>query len=312
MSQKNLIVIVGPTAIGKTALSIQLANYFKTEIISADSRQFYREMEIGTAKPSAVELSAAKHYFVNSHSIQDNFNVGDFEKEAVKLLENLFQEHDQVVMVGGSGLFINAVCNGFDELPTANEETRNQLNALFAEKGIESLQEKLKAADPEYYDEVDIQNPQRIIRALEVIETTGKPFSLFRTRIQKNRPFNIIKIGLNTDRKVLYDRINFRVDEMVRTGLFEEVESLKDFRHLNPLKTVGYSEVFQFLDGELSREEAVEKIKQNTRRFAKRQITWFKKSEDIKWFEPNQFDAIIEYLNSIAIVLNAGSKEIEE
>ncbi len=312
MSKKTLIVIVGPTAIGKTALAIQLANYFTTEIISADSRQFYREMEIGTAKPSTNELAAAKHHFINSHSIKDSFNVGDFEKEAISLLEVLFQDHDQVVMVGGSGLFINAVCNGFDELPTANEETRNQLNALFTKKGIEFLQEKLKIADPEYYNEVDIQNPQRIIRALEVIETTRKPFSSFRTRIQKSRPFNIIKIGLNIDRKLLYDRINFRVDEMVRGGLFEEVESIKGFRHLNPLNTVGYTEVFQFLDGQLSREEAIEKIKQNTRRFAKRQITWFKKSEDIKWFEPNQFDEIIKYLSSNAIVLNAGSKEIEE
>lgn len=312
MSKKTLIVIVGPTAIGKTALAIQLANYFTTEIISADSRQFYREMEIGTAKPSTNELAAAKHHFINSHSIKDSFNVGDFEKEAISLLEVLFQDHDQVVMVGGSGLFINAVCNGFDELPTANEETRNQLNALFTKKGIEFLQEKLKIADPEYYNEVDIQNPQRIIRALEVIETTRKPFSSFRTRIQKSRPFNIIKIGLNIDRKLLYDRINFRVDEMVKAGLFEEVESIKGFRHLNPLNTVGYTEVFQFLDGQLSREEAIEKIKQNTRRFAKRQITWFKKSEDIKWFEPNQFDEIIKYLSSNAIVLNAGSKEIEE
>lgn len=295
---KTLIVIVGPTAIGKTALSIQLAKYYQTEIVSADSRQFYKELEIGTAKPFTAELSAAKHHFINSHSIQDNFNVGDYEREVIQLLDKLFVNHNQVILAGGSGLFINAICNGFDELPTASEEIRNNINILLAEKGIEYLQNKLKKVDPSYFAEVDINNPQRLIRALEVYESTGKPFSAYRTRIAKNRPFKIIKIGLNTDRKKLYDNINYRVDKMIQSGLIEEVENLKSFRQLNALNTVGYSEILNYLDGNNSREEAIEKIKQNTRRFAKRQITWFKKSDEIKWFEPGEFDLILNYLNS--------------
>jgi tRNA dimethylallyltransferase len=295
---KTLIIIAGPTAIGKTALSIRLAEHFKTEIISADSRQFYREMNIGTAKPSEVELNTVKHHLINSHSVLDQFNAGDFEKESIGIINKLFIDHDQLIMAGGSGLFINAVCNGFDQLPAASEEIRDQLNKLFAENGIEFLQEQLKKIDPLYYEEVDIFNPQRIIRALEVFESTGKAFSSLRTNLKKQRPFNIVKIGLNTDRKKLYERINLRVDQMVRDGLIEEVENLITYRHLNPLNTVGYSEILNFLDGNSSKEEAIEKIKQNTRRFAKRQITWFKKSEDIKWFEPDEFEPTIQYLNS--------------
>lgn len=295
---KTLIVITGPTAIGKTALAIQLANYFNTEIVSADSRQFYKEMEIGTAKPSETELAAAKHHFINSHSITDNVSVGDYEKEAIQLIEKLFENHDQVILAGGSGLFIHAICNGFDELPSASQETRDRLNKLLKTSGIKPLQDKLKEADPVYFAEVDLNNPQRLIRALEVYETTGKAFSAYRTQSIKNRPFNIIKIGLNTERSNLYNHINERVDKMVENGLVEEVESLKPFRNLNALNTVGYSEILQYLDGKYSREEAIDKIKQNTRRFAKRQITWFNKSEDIKWFEPGQFDLIIDYINS--------------
>jgi tRNA dimethylallyltransferase len=295
---KTLIIIAGPTAIGKTALAISLAEHFKTEIISADSRQFYREMSIGTAKPSEAELNAVKHHLINSHSVLDQFNAGNFEKKSIEIINNLFLDHDQVIMAGGSGLFINAVCNGFDQLPAASEEIRDQLNKLFAENGIEFLQDRLKKIDPLYYEEVDIFNPQRIIRALEVFESTGKKFSSLRTNLKKQRPFNIVKIGLNTDREKLYERINLRVDQMVRDGLIEEVETLKLFRHLNPLNTVGYSEILNYLEGNGSKEEAIEKIKQNTRRFAKRQITWFKKSEDIKWFEPDEFESIIQYLNS--------------
>lgn len=295
---KTLIVIAGPTAIGKTALAIQLANYFNTEIVSADSRQFYKEMEIGTAKPSEAELAAAKHHFINSHSITDNVSVGDYEKEAIQLIEKLFKNHDQVILAGGSGLFIHAICNGFDELPSASQETRDRLNNLLKTSGIKPLQDKLKEVDPVYFAEVDLNNPQRLIRALEVYETTGKAFSAYRTQSIKNRPFNIIKIGLNTERSNLYNHINERVDKMVENGLMEEVESLKPFRNLNALNTVGYSEILHYLDGKYSREEAIDKIKQNTRRFAKRQITWFNKSEDIKWFEPGQFDLILEYINS--------------
>lgn len=306
---KTLIVIAGPTAAGKTALAIQIAQHFKTEIISADSRQFYREMNIGTAKPSKLELAAVRHHLIDSHSVKDLFSVGDFEKEVISLLEKLFKTHDQVVLVGGSGLFINAVCNGFDELPVASEETRNKLNQLLSEKGIEYLQEKLRNVDPGYYSEVDIKNPQRLIRALEVFETTGKPFSSFRTKIPKKRNFNIIKLAISPEREKLYEQINLRVDQMLENGLLKEVEGLKEYRHLNALNTVGYSEVFEFLDGNLSEEEAIDKIKQNTRRYAKRQLTWFKKSEDIHWFDPQDSGSILNYLDEAISSLRNGDQK---
>lgn len=295
---KTLIVVAGPTAIGKTSLAIQLALYYKTEIISADSRQFYREMEIGTAKPSEEELNTVPHHFINSLSINDNYSVGDYEREALILIERLFNLHDIVVLVGGSGLFINAIVNGFDEIPTASVETREKLNELFCLKGISVLQEKLKAIDPKFYAEADINNPQRLIRAIEVYETTGKPFSEYRQMAIKKRPFNIIQIGLNTDRETLYTNINARVDLMIANGLVQEVQSLQSFRHLNPLNTVGYSELFKHFDGDLTLEEAILKIQQNTRRFAKRQLTWFNKSGEVIWFKPDEFENIINYLNS--------------
>ena len=306
---KTLIVIAGPTAAGKTALAIQVAKHFKTEIISADSRQFYREMSIGTAKPSKEELAAVRHHLIDSHSIKDFFSVGDFEKEVINLLKELFKSHDQVVLVGGSGLFINAVCNGFDELPVALEETRTRLNQLLSEKGIEHLQEKLKKADPEYYEEVDIKNPQRLIRALEVFETSGKPFSSFRTNIPKKRNFNIIKLAISPNRERLYEQINLRVDQMLENGLLKEVEGLKEYRHLNALNTVGYSEIFEYFDGRLSEEESIDKIKQNTRRFAKRQLTWFKKSEDIHWFDPKDSGSILNYLDDAISSLRNGDQK---
>lgn len=294
---KTLIVITGPTAIGKTTLAIRLAQYYQTEIVSADSRQFYREMEIGTAKPSLDELNAAKHHFINTLSITDIYSVGDYERDAIELIDQLFEAHNVVVVVGGSGLFINAIVNGFDDIPTASSEIREKFNRLFDEHGIKYLQDELKSIDPIYYDEVDKNNPQRLIRALEVYEATGKPFSDFRNRVNKKRPFNIIKIGLNSDRQSLYQNINNRVDIMINQGLIQEVKNLIPYRHLNPLNTVGYSEIFDFLDGLYSLEEAIQKIKQNTRRFAKRQLTWFNKSEDIKWFQPNEFEIITAYLN---------------
>ncbi|MEJ7779404.1 MAG: tRNA (adenosine(37)-N6)-dimethylallyltransferase MiaA [Daejeonella sp.] len=293
---KTLIVIGGPTAIGKTTLAIQLAQHFHTEIISADSRQFYREMVIGTAKPSEEELKAAKHHFINSHSIHDNFNAGDYEKEAIQLIDGLFKTHDYLILAGGSGLFINAVVNGFDDLPAASVEARAALNDVLKSKGLQHLQEMLKEADPVYYSEVDINNPRRIIRALEVYETTGKPFSVFRNNNARPRPFRIVKIGLNTDRSKLYENINSRVDKMIRDGLVEEAEALLAYRNSNSLNTVGYSELFDYFDGKYSLPEAVEMIKQNTRRFAKRQLTWFNKSDDIKWFEPDELDKILSYL----------------
>ena len=294
---KTLFVIVGPTAIGKTAAAIKIAREFQTEIISADSRQFYRETNIGTAKPSAGELQEVRHHFINSHSITETFTVGDFEKESLKLIEKLFKSHNSIVLTGGSGLYVDAVCRGFDNLPKAAPGVRETLNSEYNERGLEFLQKKLKEADPEYYNETDISNPQRIIRALEVYTTTGIPISQYRKGSHKERPFRIVKIGLNTDRETLYNQINFRVDQMISAGLIDEVRSLTAMRELNALKTVGYSELFDYLDGILSLEEAINKIKQNTRNFAKRQLTWFRKDPKIRWFEPWQADEIVKYLN---------------
>jgi len=296
-SSKKLIVIAGPTAVGKTAAAIKLAQKLETEIVSADSRQFYREMTVGTAKPDVGELAQAKHHFIDSHSITENLTVGDFEKQALELLGELFKTHDQVIMVGGSGLFIQAVTQGFDDLPTADPEIREKLNLELAEKGILHLQARLKEVDPKYYDQVDPNNPQRLIRALEVFEATGKPFSSFRKAAINKRPFESIKIVLNLPREELYDRINKRVDIMVEQGLIEEVRSLLPYRHLNALNTVGYSELFDYLDGKTDLNTAINLIKQNTRRFAKRQLTWFRKDKDMKWMtadNPNLIDEIIK------------------
>lgn len=283
---KTLIVIAGPTAVGKTAVAIQLAKKLSGEIISADSRQFYREMAIGTAKPSPGELAQAKHHFVNSHSITENFSVGDFEAQGLALLDDIFKKQDTAILVGGSGLFIKAICEGFDKLPSASPEIREMLNLEFKSNGIIPLQEKLKAADPVYYSQVDLNNPQRLIRALEVFESTGIPFSSYRKSIVNARPFNCVKIGLNLPREALYQRINQRVDDMVKQGLVEEVKSLLPYRHLNALNTVGYSELFDYFDAKTDLNSAIELIKQNTRRFAKRQLTWFRKDKDIKWCSP--------------------------
>ena len=291
-SKKTLITIVGPTAIGKTALAIEIARQYHTEIISADSRQFFKEMSIGTAKPTVDELSQIQHHFINSNSVKDEISVGSFEKEAIATIENLFLTHDVLVMVGGSGLYINAVLYGFDDIPNADVELREQLNQQFQEKGINNLQEMLKVLDPVYYAQVDIHNQQRIIRGLEVCISTGKPFSSFRNTEQKQRSFDHIIIGLNTDREKLYERINQRVELMVKNGLVDEVKSLTAYKSLNALKTVGYSEIFSYLDGNFTLETAIEKIKLNTRHFAKRQVTWFKKYPQIHWFEPNEVEKI--------------------
>jgi tRNA dimethylallyltransferase len=283
---KTLIVIAGPTASGKTAAAINLAKHYKTVILSADSRQFYREMSIGTAKPSWIELAEAKHYFIDSHSITESFSVGDFEKQALALLDELFHAHDVVILVGGSGLYIKALTEGFDDIPQANPEIREKLNKEFADKGIEWLQQKLQTVDPHYYAEVDLNNPQRIIRALEVYETTGQPFSSYRKAGINKRPFNILKIALDMPREVLYNRINQRVDIMIEQGLVAEARELIFHRHLNALNTVGYSELFDHFDGKISLEKAVDQIKQNTRHFAKRQLTWFRKDTSIHWLKP--------------------------
>jgi tRNA dimethylallyltransferase len=295
--QKTLIVIVGPTAIGKTALAITIANYLNTEIISADSRQFFKEMEIGTAKPSAAELAAVPHHFINSHSIKDFFSTGDFESLALKDIDDLLAKKDQVVMVGGSGLYINAVLNGLDELPETDLEIRETLNTRLKIQGIESIQAELAVVDPEYFATVDQSNPQRLIRGLEFYLSIGKKLSSFLSKPRKQRPFKVLKIGLNKDRATLYKQINHRVDVMMENGLLAEVESLLPFRDYNALKTVGYAELFDYLDGNSSLDAAVDKIKQNTRRFAKRQLTWFRRDEEIKWFEPSQTTEILRMID---------------
>jgi tRNA dimethylallyltransferase len=286
---KTLLVITGPTASGKTAAAIKLARHYKTVIVSADSRQFYQEMSIGTAKPTDEELAATKHYFINSHSITQNFTAGNYEKQCLDLLNELFQAHDVVILAGGSGLFIKAACEGFDEFPNVKAGLRDKLNQELNEKGVGFLQEKLKIADPDYYAQVDLNNPQRIVRALEIFETTGKPFSSFRKSSLNKRPFSVIKLGLSLPREILYQRINHRVNDMVKLGLVEEAKSLLPYRHSNALNTVGYSELFDYFDGKTDLPTAIELIKQNTRRFAKRQLTWFGKDKEILWFNADKF-----------------------
>ena len=294
--QKTLITVVGPTAIGKTTLAIQLAQHFGTEIISADSRQFFKEMEIGTAKPNQQELAAARHHFINSHSVTELFSTGDFEQQGLKVLANIFTSHHQAIMVGGSGLYINALINGLDEMPEIDLAIREKLNKQFENEGITAIQTQLAELDPAYFAKVDQNNPQRMIRGLEVFLSTGKRLSSMLTAQKKERPFNIIKIGLNRDRALLYDRINKRVDEMERMGLVDEVKSLLPFRNYNALNTVGYSEIFDYIDGKTSLADALSAIKQNTRRFAKRQLTWFRRDEEIKWFEPEESGKVISFL----------------
>lgn len=293
---KTLVAVCGPTATGKTAIGIQLAQYFHTEIISADSRQFYKEMEIGTAKPSAEELALVPHHFINSNSIHDRVSVADFEKAALEKLEELFQIYNVVIVVGGSGLFLQAIYQGFDDLPETSLDNREKWNQLYQDFGLSYLQEQLKIFDPDYYQQVDLQNPQRIIRALEVSSSNEKPFSAFLTQNKKARPFNIIKIGINPERSALYNRINQRVDLMVQNGLIKEVQELLPYQHLNSLNTVGYKELFEAFNQNTTVKEALEKIKQNTRRFAKRQITWFKKDQEIRWFDTANLEPILDYL----------------
>ncbi|SMD05955.1 tRNA (adenosine(37)-N6)-dimethylallyltransferase MiaA [Pedobacter africanus] len=294
---KTLVVVVGPTAIGKTALAISLAKHFNTEILSADSRQFFKEIEIGTAKPSVEELAAAPHHFINSHSIDTLFSTGDFELQAIDLLEVLFKKHKLLIMVGGSGLYIDAVCNGLDDLPETDLKIREMLNLQLAADGLESIKQQLIEYDPEYYNKVDQSNPQRMIRGLEFFLSTGKKLSSYQTNSKKVRPFNILKIGLNMDRAELYNRINQRVDHMMQAGLLEEVKAMQPYRKCNALNTVGYSELFSYLDGNITLDDAVEQIKQNTRRFAKRQLTWFRRDDSIAWFEPGQDNTIINYIS---------------
>ncbi len=297
MADKWLISIVGPTAIGKTSLAIKLAQYFGTEIISADSRQFFKEMEIGTAVPSKGELAAAKHHFIQNISIFDNYSVGDFERDAISLLHKLFTDKDIVIMVGGSGLYIDAITKGLDKFPEVDPNIRIQLNELLKEEGITVLQEQLSHLDPDYYQKVDIENPHRLIRALEICLGTGKPFSSFLNQEKDQRDFNTLSLGIDADRNIIYDRINQRVDLMVEAGLVEEAKSLEAHKALNALQTVGYRELFKYFEGEWTLDFAISEIKKNSRRFAKRQLTWFKKNEETLWV--NYQDEIQDIIEKI-------------
>lgn len=292
----TLLVISGPTAVGKTDLCINLAKKFNTSIVSADSRQFYREMNIGTAKPSLAELHEIRHYFINSLSIHENYDVWKFEKDALLTIGQLFQNQNPVILTGGSGLYIDALTNGLDEIPHVDSAIRRELTEAYSQHGIIVLQTKLKDLDPIYHHQVDLRNPQRLIRALEVCIGTGKPFSSFRVKRIINRPFKLIKIALEREREELYNRINQRMDQMIANGLFEEASQLFPYRHLNALQTVGYKEIFDHLAGNYDSEEAVRLLKRNSRRYAKRQMTWLKNGGDYSWFHPSELDKITQFI----------------
>ena len=295
-SKKYLVVIGGATASGKTGLAIEVAKHFKTEIISADSRQFYREMSIGTAKPTAAELAAAPHHFVGNLSIHDYYSVGDFEREALTVLDAIFEKNNVAVMVGGTGLFLRAVCEGLDEFPEIPLSIRQYFEDLYTNEGIESLQKRLQTVDPQYFAEVDQQNPMRLARALAVWKTSGKPYSSFRTQSKKARNFEPIYIATDMERSVLYDRINKRVDAMIANGLVEEAAGLLPFRHLNALQTVGYQELFDYFEDKTTLEEAIDKIKQHSRNYAKRQTTWFRKEAHWQRFDPSDTEGSLAYI----------------
>ena len=297
MSTKRLIVIVGPTGSGKTDLSITVAEHFHVPIISTDSRQFYRGIPIGTAQPDAEQLQRVEHHFIASRELTDDFNCGAYEAEALQSLEQLFQKHDVVVAVGGSGLYIKALCEGMDNMPEVTPELRESLAQRLSEEGLEALCEELRERDPEFYEQVDLKNQARVVRALEVCIASGRPYSSFRTGERRKRNFDIIKIGVDMPREELYERIDRRVDIMVEQGLEQEARSVSHLRHLNSLQTVGYREMFDYFDGTTTREEAIELIKRNSRRYAKRQLTWFRRDEEIAWFNPKESEKIVEYIN---------------
>ena len=291
-NKKILLTVVGPTAIGKTSLAIDLALHFGTEIISCDSRQFFKEMSIGTAVPSSEELAQVKHHFIQHKSIFDTYSVGDFERDAITFLKELFKQHNVVIMVGGSGLYADTVVYGLDDFPEVSPEIRNELNELYQKQGITYLQTRLKDLDPIQYTQIDVQNPQRMMRALEVCIASGKPYSSFLNKKETLRDFTNITIGLTAEREVVYNRINERVELMLENGLLIEAQTLFPHKKLNALQTVGYRELFNFFEGKTSLDFAIEEIKKNTRRFAKRQYTWFHKNKDINWFEINQLDKL--------------------
>lgn len=298
MPIKRLLVVVGPTGSGKTDLSIRMALHYGAPILSTDSRQVYRGMPIGTAQPSADQLQAVEHHFIASHDLTDNLNCGEYEVQALARLEELFADHDWVVAVGGSGLYVRALCEGMDDLPQADEPLRRELERRLAEEGLGALAEELRELDPEYCRTADLNNPARVMRALEVCLQTHMPYSRQRTGERRPRPFEIVKIGIDLPRDVLYDRINRRVDRMLADGLEAEARALYPYRELNALKTVGYREFFDYFDGRIGYDEAVELIKRNSRRYAKRQLTWFRRDSEIRWFAPDDDAAIIAYVGS--------------
>ncbi len=295
---KTLIIIAGPTAVGKTDLCVKIAKLLDTDVVSADSRQFYRELAIGTAKPTIEEMAGVKHHFINSHSIQDYYSVGDFERDCLVVLEEIFQRKDVAILTGGSGMFIKMITDGIDEMPVADLDLRQNLAQRLDNEGLEVLADELKNLDPIYYQQVDIQNTQRVLRALEVCISTGQPFSSFRKNQKVERPFRMIKIALERSREELYARINKRMDMMLANGLEDEAKSVIDFREHYALKTVGYREIYEHLDGEYDREEMIRLLKRNSRRYAKRQITWFKNQDEFHWFDAKNEEEIMRFIKA--------------
>lgn len=293
----TLIVLIGPTGVGKTELSLSIAEHFQTCILSADSRQLYQELKIGTAAPTPSQLARVPHHFVGTLGLTDYYSAAQYEADVLEKLEELFQHNDTVVLTGGSMMYVDAVCKGIDDIPTVDKETRELMLQRYEEEGLETLCAELKILDPEYYQIVDLKNPKRVIHALEICYMTGKTYTSFRTQKHKERPFRIIQIGLTREREELYDRINRRVDEMMQEGLLEEAKSVYPFKHLNSLNTVGYKEIFNYFDGEWSLDFAIEKIKQNSRIYSRKQMTWFKRNPNIQWFHPEQKEEIMNYIN---------------
>lgn len=293
----TLIVLIGPTGVGKTELSLKIAEHYHTEIISSDSRQLYADLKIGTAAPTPEQLKRVPHHFVGTLQLTDYYSAARYEEEVMEKLKELFQTHSSVVMTGGSMMYIDAVCKGIDDIPTIDSDTRELMLKRYEKEGLEALCAELKLLDPEYYAQVDVKNPKRVIHALEICYMTGKTYTSFRTRSQKKRPFNILKIGLRREREELYERINRRVDLMMEEGLLEEAKRVYPYRSLNSLNTVGYKELFKFLDGEWELPFAIEKVKQNSRIYSRKQMTWFKRDADITWFHPDQETEIMEYIS---------------
>ena len=294
--KKTLIVITGPTAVGKTALCLDIAKHFGIPIINADSRQIYRELKIGTAAPTEDQLRQVRHYFVGTLALTDYYSASMYEEQVMHLLGELFQSSDYALLTGGSMMYIDAVCNGIDDIPTVDDKTRNALKQRLADEGLDALCEQLRELDPEHYEVVDRKNPRRVVHALEICLMTGRTYTSFRTNARKERPFRIIKIGLTRDREVIYNRINQRVDDMMQAGLLDEARSLYHLRHLNALNTVGYKEMFTYLDGTWTLDEAIERLKGNTRRYARKQLTWYKRDPEMTWFSPDDKQLILNHI----------------